>query len=121
MAGSLGLGLGRSGCRGCCRWRIDRWGARCALLLRLRPVLPRSLLSGSGTCLLRLSAAGAWLSAARIRLSCAGTGVPSAGIWLSSAGIRPCRAAWRFRWGPCDLLHAALPVIQPANRNLSRK
>jgi len=95
-------GWGAPGCDGCGR------GARCALLLRLRPLLPRTLLSGSGACVLRLSAAGAWLSAACIR---AGAWLSSADAWVSSAGTRPWLAAWRFRWGPRDLLHAALPVI----------
>jgi len=84
MARSLGLGLGRSGCSGCGR------GARCALLLRLRPLLPRTLLSGSGACVLRLSAAC-------IR---AGARLSSTDAWISSAGTRPWLAAWRFRWGP---------------------
>jgi hypothetical protein len=56
-----------------------------------------SLLSGSGACVLRLSAAGAWLSAACIR---AGARLSSADAWVSSAGTRPWLAAWRFRWGP---------------------
>ena len=58
MARWLGLGLGRSGCTGCGRRRADR---RCArrTLLRLRPVLPRALLSGAAACLLRLSSAAA--------------------------------------------------------------
>ena len=89
MARWLGLGLGRSGCTGCGRRRADR---RCArwTLLRLRPVLPRALLSGPAACLLRLSSAAAWLS--------------SASAWL-------CGAARRFRWRPSGLLHAALPVL----------
>ena len=105
----LGLGLGRSGCSGCGGRRAGRWGARCALL-RLRPVLPRALLSGPGACVLRLSAAGAWLSAATW-LSAAGTcRLSSAGARLSSVGARPCRAR-RFRWRPSGLLHAAIPII----------
>jgi hypothetical protein len=119
VARSLGLrlGLGRSGCSGCGRRRAGRRGARCALL-RLRPVLPRTLLSGPGACVLRLSAAGTWLSAAGTWLSAAGTWLSAAGTWLSaagawlsSAGARPCRAARHFRWRPSGLLRAAIPII----------
>ena len=45
----------------------------------------------------------------------------SAGAWLSSASAWLCRRTGRrFRWRPSGLLQAALSVIQPANRNLSR-
>jgi hypothetical protein len=120
MAGSLGLGLGRSGCRGCCRWRIDRWGARCALLLRLRPVLPGILLSGSGTCLLRLSAAGAGYPP-----PASGYPAPAPGYPPPASGYPPPASDHAGQPGASAgdpvTYCTQLPVIQPANRNLSRK
>jgi hypothetical protein len=89
----LGLGLGRSGCSGFGHRRFGRWGARCALILRLRLVLPTTLLSRSGalrtTAIRRRRLIIRRPHPAILRRH---RGILRPGIWLSSTNARPCRA-----------------------------